>query len=385
MRPFEEFLAQEASAGLCLLAATIAALLWANSSFSSTYAEFWRTPLPFTGANTHPEVNIHFLVNDVLMAVFFFVVGMEIKREVLVGELARPRQAALPVVAATGGAVVPALIYAAFNGAGEGRAGWGIPMATDIAFAVGIMALLGSRVPLGIKVFLTALAIADDLMAVLVIAVFYTQALVWPALGAAAFCLLLLVAANRLGTRRIPVYLILGIALWYFTLRSGIHSTVAGVALAMTIPARREGDLLYRLEHRLHPWVTFGVMPVFALANAGLALRRDILGSFHERVVVGIWIGLLLGKPIGITLASWVAVKLRWAALPANVRWRDLHGASWLGGIGFTMSLFIAGLAFRNDALIERSKLGIFVGSLAAGIVGSLLLWRLHPATESQE
>lgn len=310
------------------------------------------------------------------MAVFFLVVGLEIKREVLIGELAQPRQAALPAIAAAGGAVAPALIYAGLNTGGPEHTGWGIPMATDIAFAVGILALLRHRVTLGIRVFLTALAIADDLMAVLVIALFYSGSLQWAALGGATLCLLALVAANRVGTRQIVVYAGLGALLWYFTLLSGVHSTVAGVALALTIPARRDDDLLYRMEHRLHPWVTFGIMPLFALANAGFTLERGGLSAIlHERVVIGVVLGLLIGKPLGITLASWFAVRLRFAALPANVQWRELHAASWLGGIGFTMSLFIADIAFGKGDILELAKLGIFTGSLAAGVIGCFFLW----------
>lgn len=355
-------------------------MLWANLQFSS-YTKFWHTAFPFI----HQEINGRFLVNDVLMAVFFFVVGMEIKREVLVGELAHPRRAALPVIAAAGGAIVPALIYFSLNTRGETKAGWGIPMATDIAFAVGVLAFLGNCIPLGVKVFLTALAIADDLMAVIVIALFYTRELVWPALGAAVFCLALLVAVNRLGVRRLPVYLGLGAALWYFTLQSGVHSTVAGVALATAIPARREDDLLYRLEHRLHPWITFGIMPMFALANAGLVLRGDLRAALQDRVVLGVWAGLLFGKPLGITLASWISVRLRWAALPANVRWIDMHAVSWLGGIGFTMSLFISGLAFHGQSELELAKLGIFAGSLSAGVIGSFLVWRTQNSPAQAE
>ena len=374
VRPIEEFLAQEVSGGIFLIAATLAALIWANSPLASTYGEFWHARIGTSQEYGHVGATLHFIVNDMLMVVFFFVVGMEIKREMLVGELARPRQAALPMLAAAGGAILPALIYAGFNYSGSGKSAWGVPMATDIAFAVGIMALLGKRVPLGVKVFLMALAIADDLLAVLVIALFYTAQILWPALGLAALCLLLLAIVNRLGTRLLWVYAVLGSLLWYFTLRSGVHSTVAGVALAFAIPARREDDLLYRLVHRLHPWVTYFIMPVFALANAGLTLRTGLSSSLLHPIVAGIWIALLIGKPIGITFASLIAVKLGWACLPPRVRWRDLYAASWLGGIGFTMSLFIANLALHTEPLLNLAKLGIFGGSLTAGLVGSTLL-----------
>ncbi len=384
VRPIEEFLAQEVSGGLFLIAATVAALVWANSSASATYSNFWHIRIGTSQEYGGIGATLHFVVNDVLMAVFFFVVGMEIKREMLVGELAKPRQAALPILAAVGGAVLPALIFAGFNASGPGKSAWGVPMATDIAFAVGVMALLGKRVPLGVKVFLMALAIADDLMAVLVIAFFYTSQILWPALAVAVLCLLLLTIVNRLGTRSLLLYVVLGGFLWYFTLRSGVHSTVAGVALAFAIPARREDDLLYRLVHRLHPWVTYFIMPVFALANAGLTLRADLTQAIFDPIVAGIWIGLLIGKPLGITFASWMAVKLGWACLPANVRWRDLHAASWLGGIGFTMSLFIANLALHTDALLNLAKIGIFGGSLTAGLVGSALLMRGRAPQEEE-
>lgn len=372
VHPFEEFIAQEASSGILLVIATAAALIWAN--LSPTYERVWHAPIGLDWLHRHPGATLHFVVNDMLMAVFFFVVGMAIKREVLVGELAERQQAVLPVVAAAGGAIVPALVYALFNSGGAGSGGWGVPMATDIAFAVGVMAILGKRVPLGIRVFLTALAIADDLMAVLVIAIFYTSQLAWIPLAGALACLLVLMGLNRAGVRRASAYAVAGIFLWEFTLRSGVHSTVAGVLLAFAIPARRENDLLYRLEHYLHPWVSFLIMPLFALANAGLVLSGSLLEKMGSPVVLGVWCGLLLGKPLGITTASWLAVQMKWARLPGRVSWRELHAASWLGGIGFTMSLFIASLAFGDADNLQPAKLGVFGASLTAALAGSALL-----------
>jgi NhaA family Na+:H+ antiporter len=355
------------------------------------------------------------------MAVFFFLVGLEIKREMLVGELASLRQAALPIAAAVGGMVVPAALFTLVNFGGPGAAGWGIPMATDIAFALGIVALLGSRVPLALKVFLAALAIVDDIGAVLVIAVFYTATISWTSLGVAAVVLAVLLTFNKAKVRHPAPYALLGIVLWVAFLKSGIHATIAGVLLAMTIPARtrieqqavaaqvREGlaafeeasgpgvnvmtnsaqqeaidrmedacegaqTPLMRLEHGLHGVVALGIMPIFALANAGVALGGDLAGAFTQPVTLGIVLGLVLGKPIGIMLASWIAVRSGVAIMPGGASWRLIHGISWLAGIGFTMSLFIAGLAFPGADLLDASKLGILAASVAAGVTGWLLL-----------
>ncbi len=358
LRPFQNFAALEASGGIVLMAATLAALVWANSPWSTSYEATWQ--------------HLRFWVNDALMTLFFFVVGLEIKRELLIGELASPRRAALPIVSALGGVVVPALIYTALNFGGPGQAGWGIPMATDIAFVIGAMALLGRRVPLGLKIFLTALAIVDDLAAVLVIALFYTSHLSWRAFGAAALCVATLVAMNRLGVRHLLPYLVIGAALWFAVLESGVHSTLAGVLLAMTIPS----GSLYRLEHALHPWVTYCIVPLFALANAGVSFGGGIAQHFAQPITTGAAIGLLLGKPIGIGLASWLSVKSGLAELPAQVTFRHVHGAAWLGGIGFTMSLFIAALAFPAQDLLTSAKIGIFGGSLLSGLTGYAILRR---------
>ena len=422
LRPFREFIHHEASGGLLLLAATVLALLWANSPWGHAYEALWHTPIAVgVGAATLSK-DLHHWINDGLMAVFFFVVGLEIKRELLVGELASFRRAALPIAAAAGGMVAPALVYAALNFGGEGAAGWGIPMATDIAFAIGVLAILGRRVPLGLRVFLTALAVVDDIGAVLVIALFYTPTVSWTALGGAALALAALAALNRLDVRSPLAYALLGLTLWLAFLLSGVHATVAGVLLAFTIPARARIDSdafilhgrqhlatferahaegegtafigeiqqaavqaledacdhvqtpLHRLEHSLHPWVAYAIMPLFAFANAGVRLGGD-LNPLHP-VTLGVALGLVLGKQIGITLFTWLAVRAGLASLPAGVSWRHVYGAAWLGGIGFTMSLFIAALAFPDPALLEAAKLGILAASLVAGIVGWLFLVR---------
>ncbi len=425
MRPFQEFAGQETSGGILLLACTVMALVWANSPWAHLYTALWHTPFTVGLGHWTMSHELHFWVNDALMAVFFFVVGLEIKRELLAGELASPRQAALPILAALGGVLVPALLYTSLNANGAGSRGWGIPMATDIAFAIGVMALLGDRVPLGLKVFLTALAIVDDIVAVLVIAVFYTENLAWGALGIAALCLVVAVAANRLGVRHPLPYAFLGAVLWITVLQSGVHATIAGVLLAFAIPSRTAinqraflghsravldhferasltapfdvlGDIeqqtaidaledacekvqppLHRLEQALHPWVTFVIMPLFALANAGVGLSGDLGSMVRQPVTLGVALGLLLGKPIGVTLASWLAVRLRLASLPENVSWKHIHGAGWLAGIGFTMALFMTGLAFTDDAHLTAAKLGILGASMCAGTIGSAILVRI--------
>lgn len=423
VRPFQEFAARETSGGLLLLLCTVVALVWANSPWSASYDAVWKTEVSIRFADFELSHDLRFWINDGLMAVFFFVVGLEIKRELLVGDLASPRQAALPIAGALGGVLVPALIYAMFNAGGPGSPGWGIPMATDIAFVIGVMALLGDRIPLGVKVFLTALAIVDDIVAVLVIALFYTSGISAGALGMAATILVVLLVANRLGVRHPLPYALLGLLLWIAILQSGVHATIAGVLLALTIPSRTELEPtqflhegravlshferaaehkwnvmnneqqqvaiealedacervqppLHRLEHGLHPWVTFLIMPVFALANAGVPLTGAVAEGLHHPVTLGVALGLLLGKPLGITLASWIAVRTKLAALPSGTGWTQIHGAGWLGGIGFTMSLFVAALAFGDDALLAKAKFGVLMGSLCAGGIGSVLLLR---------
>jgi NhaA family Na+:H+ antiporter len=409
------------ASGLVLLACAVVALVWANSPAAHSYHVLWETPIAIGIGDRHAALSLHEVVNDGLMAVFFFLVGLEIKREVLVGELASMRQAALPVAAALGGMLVPALVFLAFNPSGPTSRGWGIPMATDIAFALGVLALLGDRFPPALRVFLSALAIADDLGAVLVIALFYTASVSWSALAAAGGLLVLSLAANAIGVRAAWAYALIGITLWVAVLLSGVHATVAGVLLAMTIPSRtvideralldgagaalRDFDLachpntvmlsnrahqealrrlevlsekalppLARLEHGLRGIVTFGIMPLFALANAGVELRGGG-AAITSTIGLGVIVGLVLGKPIGITAASWLAVRAGVASLPAGIGWRTLAGAAVLGGIGFTMSLFIAALAFGDSSeALTSAKLGTLVASVIAGVAGWLTL-----------
>jgi len=424
LAPMASFIRTEASGGLVLMAAAIVALAWANSPWAASYHHLWETRIALRVGAWSADHSLHYWINDGLMVVFFFLVGLEITRETLVGELASARRAALPAAGALGGMVVPALIYAAFNLGGAGERGWGIPMATDIAFALGVLVLMGPRVPVALKVFLTALAIVDDLGAVVVIAVFYTDAINWLALATGMGLIVLAAVANLLGVRRPHTYLMLGVAAWLCFLSSGVHATVAGVLMAMTIPARtlidaggflrhahasldrfdRAGEEgrpllsnsgqqdalheledaaeavqapLQRLEHSLHGVVAFGIIPLFALSNAGVVIPSDPFGALRHPVTLGVILGLLLGKPIGITLFSWLAVRLRLAELPASVRWSQVHAVAWLGGIGFTMSLFVGGLAFSDPGMIDRAKIGIFTASILAGLAGWLMIRRL--------
>ena len=421
LRPFHEFAKIEASAGILLVACAVIALVWANSAWADLYHHLWETPVTIGFGGYQLSKSLEFWINDGLMAIFFFVVGLEIKREFLAGELSTPRHAVLPIAAALGGMVVPALLYFAFNAGTPFVAGWGIPMATDIAFALGALALLGKGIPVSLKVFLTALAIVDDLGAVLVIAFFYTSSLNFQALGLGVAFLLALIVANVMGVRSRLLFAALGAGLWVCFLESGVHATVAGVLCAMVIPVRTRLDgpafiknirmflaefegkrdetpelfgndakLAYvgameraceyvqpmsqRLEQRLHSMVAFFIMPVFALANAGVHVAGGFMDALQQPVTLGIVAGLVLGKQIGITLFSWLVVKLKLAALPSGASWRLLYGVAWLGGIGFTMSLFVASLAFPGMDALDLSKAGILVASLIAGVVGFLLL-----------
>jgi NhaA family Na+:H+ antiporter len=412
----QDFVRIEASGGIVLLISAILALVWANSSFAETYFHLWETEFSLGFGQFAFSLPLIEWINDGFMVIFFFVVGLEIKRQLTTGELSRPRRAILPLAAALGGMLIPAGIYLIFNAAGPGEQGWGIPMATDIAFTLGVLALLGSRAPLSIKIFFTALAIADDLGAILVLAIFYSSDIHWISLLIAAVILVLLILLNRARVYSPLPYALLGIGLWLAFLESGIHPTIAGVLLAATIPtwgapdtkallaqcvsvldefdvpaaqpanraqvaaqtletvADRMQSPAQRLEHTLLPWTTYLILPIFALANAGVALKFD-QGLFGP-VSIGILLGLILGKPIGITLFAWIAVRLGLADLPRNVSLRQIFSASWLAGIGFTMSLFIAGNAFRGDLdLLDEAKAGILVASLVAGIIGYVLTY----------
>lgn len=371
---FRDFLKLESAAGLILMAAAAAGLMAANSPLAAHYFEGQQ--LSIAG------LTVRYWINDALMAVFFLLVGLEIKRELLEGQLASWKDRALPGIAALGGMVAPAAIYALLSrGDPQALRGWAVPMATDIAFALGVLALLGSRVPLALKVLLTAIAIIDDLGAVLVIALFYTDDLSLPALAAAAAVLAGLVLMNRGGVRTLPPYLIGGVLLWIGVLQSGIHATLAGVALALTIPLRSaareiESDApLHRLEHALHPWVAYLVLPVFGFANAGVSWSGVSLAALSGPVPLGIAAGLMLGKPLGIFGFSWLAARLGLVQLPVDVSWRQMLGLSLICGIGFTMSLFIGALGFAGDpVLAEQAKMGVLLGSALSGITGVLLL-----------
>jgi NhaA family Na+:H+ antiporter len=323
------------------------------------------------------------------MAVFFLLVGLEIKREILHGELGSIRQAILPVGAAAGGMVAPAVIYALLNLDGPGARGWGIPMATDIAFALGALALLGKRVPSSLRVFLTAVAIADDLGAVAVIAMFYTTDLSAAALAVAGLFIAALLAVARIGINRPLPYLLLGIGLWVAILKSGVHATVAGVLLAFTIPAvgrprgprhgADEAPLLDRLEHALEPWVAFLIMPIFALANAGVRLSANLEASLTDPIALGVVLGLMVGKQLGIAGSCWALIRSGLGSMPSKATWRQLYGVSLLCGIGFTMSLFIATLAFEDAETLMPAKIGVLVGSLLSGVIGFVVLARAGP------
>jgi len=412
-----------------LLACMLIALIWANSPLASSYYNLWNTKFTVGIEAFNISKSLLLWINDGLMAIFFFVVGLEIKREIVMGELRTLKKASIAIAAALGGMVLPALIYTAFNFGQAGIRGWGIPMATDIAFALGVLALLGKRVPLSLKIFLTALAIVDDLGAVLVIAIFYTSEISFAWLGLGTFIFLILLAFNNLDIRSPLPYGILGIILWVAFLKSGVHATIAGVLLALTIPAHSKIDEdefanrshklldefqkkdkgknlsptqqsiveaiekeaeqaqapLQRLEHALHPYVSFLIMPIFALANAGVSLSGNPLELLGNSVTLGIIFGLVIGKQAGIFSFVYIAVKNGWAELPPKISWKQIYGISCLAGIGFTMSLFIAGLAFVDEELLTSAKFGILLASFLSGIVGYVFLrYFSKPETKEQ-
>jgi NhaA family Na+:H+ antiporter len=382
IQPLQDFIRLESSAGLILLACTVIALILANSPLQQYYISFWQIELPIGIEGMVLKKTLLHWINDGLMCIFFFVVGLEIKRELLIGELASIKRAILPMAAALGGMILPALIYYLFTAGTNSKAGWGIPMATDIAFSLGVLTLLGSRIPHQLKVLLIAFAIIDDLGAVLVIALFYGSPIEWFFLGAAAFVFFILLCANWGGIRHLLVYLIFGIVLWLMLLESGIHATIAGVLLALTVPARPQIELSYeeaetplqRFEHKFHPWVTFAIMPIFALANAGVVMGENFGVNLTTPTALGIICGLVIGKQIGITLFSWISVKVGLAELPSSVTWKHIYGIGLLGGIGFTMSLFIANLAFADEHLLNISKTAVLLASLIAGCIGFFVL-----------
>ena len=415
-RPIQRFLEIESASGIVLAACTIAALALANSPAADWFRHLWDVPLRVGAGRFTLDEPLHFWVNDALMTLFFFVVGLEIKRELADGELDSPKKAALPVIAALGGMLVPAGVYLAFLGGRPGERGWGIPMATDIAFVVGVLAVFGKRVPPGLKVFLLSLAIADDVGAILVIAAVYSGSPDWQAMATAGVLLAGVYALNRLGVRAVGVYVVVGAAVWLATLKSGIHPTIAGVVLGLLTPtgvwvgrtalrlasadlaaklrndedeeitphdlgllrfaARESVSPVERLEFALHPWVAFVAMPVFALANAGVAISPDALA---DPVAGAVACGLVLGKPVGIVGFSYLAVRTGLAKRPTGVNWKHLAAAGCLGGIGFTMSLFVAGLAFPPPGPhLDAAKVGILLGSSVSALLGSgLLVWAM--------
>ena len=418
LQPLQTFLRTEEAGGILLLAAAVAALLWANSPWRASYDAVWHAQLTIGLGPWSLAEDLQRWVNDALMALFFLVVGLEIKRELTTGELRQPRAAALPAIAALGGMAVPALLYLAINRSGEPARGWGIPMATDIAFALGVLAIVGRGLPTALKSFLLALAIVDDIGAILVIAVFYSGSIEVLALLAAGGLLGLILVLQRLQVRWTVVYVLLGVGVWLATFQSGVHATIAGVALGLATPAvpfqrpravsleahriaddtvdnpvppdadahqwlhlagltREAVSPLARLEHLLHPWTSYVIVPVFALANAGVSITSSTLGeALTSGVTLGVVIGLVAGKTIGVTMLTWLATKTGVTRLPEGVGWDQLVGVAALAGIGFTVSLFITSLAFQTQAVQDAAKIGILAASLLAGLLGAVLLAR---------
>lgn len=419
--PIKKFIQNEISGSIVLFTCAIIAMVLANSPLSSHYESFWHQKVSLGFGKYILSQDLHHWVNDGLMSVFFFVIGLEIKREVIGGELSSIRKAALPFAAGLGGMLIPALLFFLLNQGTDGQNGWGIPMATDIAFALGLLALLGKNVPLSLKIFLTALAIADDLGAVIVIAVFYTEQIHWHVLGIGGIIFTSLIAINIMGVRNSFVYALLGIGgLWLAFLLSGVHATLAGVLAAFTIPAKTKINQQYfstkmsflvnafshttvsenklvtyeqlrlldtmkkhvsqsetplqRLEHSMHKLVLYFIMPVFALANAGITINSELLSYFTSPVTVGVMLGLIAGKFFGIVLFVKLIVKLNWASLPLNCNWFHIYGVALLAGVGFTMSLFVTKLAYIDETLVLQAKLGVISASIIAGIGGILLL-----------
>ncbi|MFN0148789.1 MAG: Na+/H+ antiporter NhaA [Dehalococcoidia bacterium] len=423
--PVQRFIHAEASSGILLVIAALVALVWANSPWSAAYNDLWHARLTFDLNFVSVTEDLRHFINDGAMTIFFFVVGLEIKRELVRGELASVRRATLPIAAAAGGMLVPALIYLSWNVGGGATEGWGIPMATDIAFAMGVLALAGPRIPTSLKVFLLALAIVDDLGAILVIAAFYTETVHLEPLLWGGLALGVIVAARLGGVQNVLFYVIPGVLLWLAVLESGVHATLAGVVLAFLTPSgpvpqraayhtalrgmvaelaradeagdRERADLitaeidrltdnreppLDQLESALHPWASFVVVPLFALANAGLDLSwASLADSARSTASLGIATGLVIGKPVGIVTFSWLVVRLGLASLPAGARWRDIAAMGLLAGIGFTVSLFISGLAFDSAALEDEARVGILAASVIAGIAGFIAV-RLAQARE---
>jgi NhaA family Na+:H+ antiporter len=423
MAPVSRFIHLEYTSGIVLLISVVIAIVWANSGYHDFYEHLWHINFSIGFDKfmlTHP---LHIWINDGLMAIFFFVIGLELKREFMEGELSSLKKASLPMSAALGGMLIPALIYYTLNKDAESAHGWGIPMATDIAFALALLSMASKHIPVSVKVFLSALAVADDLGAVLVIAFFYTAEINFLALGIGCAFLLVLVIGNIIGIRSSLLYLLIGFGAWIGFLLSGVHATIAGVLVAFTIPAvtkineqiystnlrklsydfetdiPERGSLitnkqnqtiqkvktlsmaaetpLQTIEHTLHPWVAFVIMPLFALANAGIVINSDFFSSVINPVSIGVALGLIMGKFIGILSFCWIMVKLGLASLPQDTNWKHIIGVALLAGIGFTMSLFISGLAFKNPEFINQAKYGILIASITAGVMGTIVLRRI--------
>ncbi len=420
--PVSRFIHLEYTSGIVLLLSVIVAIIWANSAYADSYHHLWELPLSIGFDKYVFNQPLHIWINDGLMAIFFFVIGLELKREFMDGELSTAKKASLPMMAALGGMIVPAILYFTINQGTEAEHGWGIPMATDIAFALALLSIAGKHIPPSIKIFLSALAVADDLGAVLVIAFFYTADLNFLPLAVAGVFLALMLAGNYLGIRSTIYYLLMGLVVWMGFLLSGVHATIAGVLTAFTIPAATKIDeLMYahklknlvsdfekeipsnstlttpqqhqtiqqikelslaaetplqKIEYALHPWVAFAIMPLFALANSGMTIGADFFSAILNPVSIGVVTGLIVGKFIGILLFTWIMVKLKISQLPEQSTWSHIIGVALLGGVGFTMSLFISNLAFTEVSMIEQAKYGILLASVTAGILGSIALKR---------
>jgi NhaA family Na+:H+ antiporter len=373
---FKDFFNSSTSSGIVLFSCLIVSLIIANSPLSAGFNNLLATKIGYENSIVHLQYSVSLWVNDGLMAIFFLLVGLEIKREVVEGELSSPKKAILPIICAVGGAIIPALIYGLLNRNTPTAAGWGIPMATDIAFALAILALLSKKVPVSLKIFLAALAIVDDLLAILVIAVFYSSDLHYLNLVYAGAILLLLFLFNRLGVKNLAFYLIPGLFIWYFVHHSGIHATIAGVLTALTLPTTPDGkeSPLEKLEHVLTKPVNFLIIPIFALANTNIHFEYPMVQGLFTGLGLGIILGLVIGKPLGIVLISWLSVKLNISQLPKNARWMHILGIGLLGGIGFTMSIFIAILSFADPLLVQEAKFSILIGSVISGLLGYLVL-----------
>ncbi len=382
------FFKHESSTGILLMIMTLLAMIVANSPLKGYYDAFLNTPVAVVIGHLTIAKPLLLWVNDGLMAVFFFMVGLEIKREVVEGELRDPRQVSVPAMAAVGGMLVPALFYVFFNWGNEGAMkGWAIPSATDIAFALGILSLLGKRVPVVLKLFLLTLAIIDDLGAIVIIALFYTSGLSYAALGIVAICIVLLWWMNRRGVTNNTAYVLIGVVMWVATLKSGVHATLAGVILGLFIPIKKNKTSFQALEHSLHAPVNHVILPLFAFVNTGISFSGIELGDFTHSVTLGIVSGLFLGKQLGIFGFSWLAIKLGLGRLPEGVDWKMLYGVAMLGGVGFTMSLFIGSLAFEAGSMggfdMVDERMGILIGSLLSGLLGYLYLrWTSKPVRE---